>query len=79
MRGHGRGERGDVRTRAIEYGEGLGIRSEVRLHDLLQSGGVDVFAVGDLVPAVGLGYCREDLRVSARVIVAGETTDVDIV
>ena len=53
--------------------------AEVRLHEHLQPGGVVVFAVGDLVPAVGCRQGRQDFRVDARVVVGGEAPDGGVV
>ena len=46
---------------------------------LLQSGCVDVLAVGDLVSVVGVGDRREHLGVHTRIVVGGEATDRGVV
>jgi hypothetical protein len=57
---------------SVEDGERLGGLAEVRLHDLLQARGVDVFAVGDLVPLVGGGDRFEQQWMHTGVVVRGE-------
>jgi hypothetical protein len=62
-------ERRDVGPGAVEYGEGLGLIAEVLLHDVPEPGRVDVFAVRDLVAAIGLGDRRDHFGVGAGVVV----------
>ncbi len=38
-----------------------------------ESGRVVIFAVGDLVPFVGVGERFYNLRVNSRIVIAGET------
>ena len=49
------------------------------LHHLLQAGGVDVLAVGDLVTAVCVDESSEHFGVSSGVVVGRETAVVEIV
>jgi len=67
------GERGHIGPGAVEDREGFGGLAEVFLHDLLQLRRIHVFAVGDLVAAVGVGDGGEHFGVRSRVVVTGES------
>ena len=54
QRGSTASERDDVRPGAVEHRKGLGAVAELHPHDLVQALGVEVFAVADLVAAVGI-------------------------
>ena len=73
--GQHREQTDDVGAGAVEHREGLHTRTEVLCAHLLQSGCVDVLAVGDLVSVVGVGDRREHLGVHTRVVVGGEAAD----
>ena len=73
------GERDDVGARAVEHGERLGTLAEVRADHLRNLGGVAVFAVGDLMTAVGGGERSQHLGVHTCVVVAREGAPVGIV
>ena len=73
------GQRDDVRTRAVEDGERLGVLAEVLADHLLQAGGVPVLPVRDLVAAVRRGDRSEHLGVHAGVVVAREAAPVGVV
>ena len=68
-----------VGARAVEHGKHLGPVAEVLDDELLQALGVDVPAVGDLVPLVGGRDGGEHLWVDARVVVAREAAERGIV
>ncbi len=72
-------QRDDVGAGPVEDRVCRGIATEVLLEDALQALGIDVGAVGHLVPTVGPGDGLEDFGVDARVVVAGESSSVGVV
>jgi len=65
----------DVRSRAVEDGEGLDLFAEAAAEHLLQARGVLILAVGDLMPLVRRGDGREHFGVDAGVVVRCESPD----
>jgi hypothetical protein len=70
---------GDVRAGAVEHRVRLDALSQVLDEQLLQTLGVRVLAVRDLVALVGGGDGGEHLGVHARVVVGGEAADGGVV
>ena len=77
--GQHRRQADDVGAGAVEHRVGLGILAEVPCADLLQACTVGIFAVADLVAAVGGGDRVEHLGVHTGVVVGGEAADRGVV
>ena len=69
----------DVGACAIEDREGFDAAAELLFQDLLEPGGVDVLAVGDLVASVGGSQSRQDLGVDSGIIVRRKASNRGVV